>query len=89
MKINIVKKLYLYLHMKICKILNINFIKEYTTVFKYKNKVGYFNHVPALNKRDARKKVRNIIIYSNFFNEVINNKNDIKIIVIKEDDIFE
>ena len=38
MKMGRLKKLYIYLHFKYCKLFNKKMIKEYTAVYKYKNK---------------------------------------------------
>ena len=84
MKIGRLKKIYIYLHYKYCKIFNKKMIKEYTVVYKYKNKVGYFINATGFNKRDCKDKVRTIVFHSNFFNG-IKNKNDIQVIVIENE----
>lgn len=87
MKINRLKKCWIYLHLKYCEIFNKKILTEYITIFKYKNKIGYFINVPAFNKRDAKRKVRDIVKYSDFFvGENIKNVKDIQVIVIKRED---
>lgn len=81
------RKIYINLHIKLCEIFNKKILTEYITVFKYKNKIGYFINVPAFNKRDAKRKVRDIVKYSDFFvGENIKNVKDIQVIVIKRED---
>ena len=88
MRISIWKKMYIYLKMKYCDITGKKMYKHYTTIFKYKNKVGYFKNVLGLNRKDVIEKVRTIIYYSDFFNE-IKNINDIQVIVIESEDYYE
>ena len=84
MKMGRLKKLYIYLHFKYCKIFNKKMIKEYTAVYKYKNKIGYFINATGFNKRDCIDKVRTIVFHSGFFSEM-NNKKDIQVIVIENE----
>ena len=88
MRISILKKMYIYLKMKYCDITGKKMLKEYITVYKYKNKVGYFVGVSGLNKKDVIDKVRTIVYYSDFFNG-IKNKKDIQVIVIEREDTNE
>ena len=81
MKIGRLKKIYIYLHMKYCKITGRKMIKEYTAFYKYKNKVGYFINATGFNKRDCIDKVRTIVFHSNFF-DGLKDKKDIQVIVI-------
>ena len=39
---NILRRIYIRLHMKYCKLFHKKYIREYTAVFKYKNKIDYF-----------------------------------------------
>lgn len=88
MRISILKKMHIYLKMKYCDITGKKMLKEYITVYKYKNKVGYFVGVPGLNKKDVIDKVRTIVYYSDFFYG-IKNKKDIQVIVIEREDTNE
>lgn len=74
--------------MKYCHITDKKMLKHYITIYKYKNKVGYFKHVIGLNKKDAIEKVRILIYNSDFFNE-IKNINDIQVIAIESEDGYE
>lgn len=84
MKIGRLKKNYIYLHMKYCKITGRKMIKEYTAFYKYKNKVGYFINATGFNKRDCIDKVRTIVFHSNFF-DGLKDKKDIQVIVIENE----
>lgn len=86
--INFIKKIYIYIHMKICNITGKKMIKEYVAVYKYKNKIGYFINATGLNKIDAKNKVRTIVFHSDFFNG-IKNKKEIKVLLIKNGDCNE
>lgn len=84
------RKIYIFLHYKWCSLLQKNVLTEYITVFKYRNNVGYFINVPAFNKKDAIRKVREIVKYSDFFyGQKINKLNEIQVIVIKRNDNIE
>ena len=84
MKIGRLKKIYIYLHMKYCKITGRKMIKEYTAFYKYKNKVGYFINATGFNKRDCIDKVRTIVFHSDFF-DGLKDKKDIQVIVIENE----
>jgi hypothetical protein len=83
MKITLRRKLYIYLRMKFCKLTKRSYFDNYTVIYKYKNKISYFNHGVGISKKDAINKVRTIIKYSDFLNGV--NEKDIEIIAIKEE----
>lgn len=85
MKIGILNKLYINLKMTYCDITGKKMLKDYITIFMYKNKVGYYVGVPALNKRDVIDKVRTIVFYSDFF-DGIKNKKDIQVIAIESEE---
>ena len=78
---NILRKIYIRLHMKYCKLFHKKYIREYTAVFKYKNKIDYFINATGFNKRDCIEKVRDVVFNSGFFNG-IKNKKDIQVLVI-------
>ena len=82
---SIIRKLYIFLHMKYCKIFHKKFIKEYTAVFKYKNKIDYFVNATGFNKSDCINKVRDVVFNSGFF-DGIKNKKDIQVIVIENEE---
>lgn len=82
---NIFRKIYINLRMKYCDLFNKKMIKEYTAIYKYKNKIGYFINATGFNKRDCIDKVRTIVFHSDFFNGV-KNKKDIQVIVIENED---
>ena len=84
MKIGRLRKIYIYLHMKFCKITGRKVIKEYTAFYKYKNKVGYFINATGFNKRDCIDKVRTVVFHSNFF-DGLKDKKDIQVIVIENE----
>ena len=81
---NILRKIYIRLHMKYCKLFHKKYIREYTAVFKYKNKIDYFINATGFNKRDCIEKVRDIVFNSGFFDE-ITNKKDIQVIAIENE----
>lgn len=88
MKINRFKKIYLYLHMKLCDITGKKFIKEYIAIYKYKNKIGYFINATGINKRDAKEKVRTIVYHSDFFDD-LKSKKEIEVILIENGELNE
>lgn len=77
MKKNYINKIYISLYMKYCKFTHKKFLKRYIVVYKYGNKIGYFTDAIGINKRDVISKVRVIVFYSGFFND-LKNINDIK-----------
>ena len=87
MKICIIKKIYIYLHMKYCKLRHKKFLKNYIVVFKYKNKIGYFNDAIGLNKKDVIEKTRVLVYHSGFFNGLKNMKK-IQVIAIEREDML-
>lgn len=82
---NILRKIYIYIHIKYCDLFHKKYIKEYTAVFKYKNKIDYFINATGFNKKDCIEKVRDIVFRSGFF-DGIKNKKDIQVIVIENKD---
>lgn len=70
--------------MKFCELTGKKMIKEYTAVYKYKNKIGYFINATGFNKKDCIEKVRTIVFYSDFFNG-IKDKRDMQVIVIENE----
>ena len=84
MKISLLNKIYIFFHIKYCKIFKKRFLKEYLAVYKYKDRIGYFLNVPGLNKKDCIKKVRTVIYNSRFFNG-IKAANDIQVIAIENE----
>ena len=52
MRTSLMKKIYIYLHMKYCDLRHKKFLKSYIVVFKYKNKIGYFTDAIGLNKKN-------------------------------------
>ncbi len=70
--------------MKYCDITHTKFLKLYLVVFKYDNIVDYFKHVPAMSKKDAKEKIKLLILNSKQFE--LKNKKSLQIIVIKEDE---
>lgn len=76
------RKTYIYLYMKYCKLFHKKFMREYTAIFKYGNKIDYFINATGFNKRDCIEKVRDIVYYSDFF-DGIKDKKDIQVIVIE------
>lgn len=84
MKMNLIRKLYLNIRLKYCDIFNKDFYNKYTTIYKYKNTVGYYKHVLAISKKEAKKIVRKLLYSSDFFDA--SNCKDIEVIVIKEAD---
>ena len=85
MKISIIKKLYIYLHMKYCELTHQKFLKSYIVIFKYKNKIGYYTDVIGLNKKDAIGKTRMVVYHSGFFNGLKDMKK-IQVIAIERED---
>ena len=89
MKNTLRRRIYIYLHMKFCELTGKKMIKEYTAIYKYKNKIGYFINATGFNKKDCIEKVRDVVFNSGFFDE-IKNKKDIQVIVIEnEEDNYE
>ena len=86
--IKFIKKVYIYIHMKICKLTGKKMIKEYLAIYKYKNKIGYFINATGFNKKDAKEKVRTIVYHSDFFNG-IKNKKEIEVILIENGELNE
>lgn len=84
MKNTLRRRIYIYLHMKLCELTGKKMIKEYTAVYKYKNKIGYFINATGFNKKDCIEKVRTIVFYSGFFNG-IKDKRDMQVIVIENE----
>ena len=84
MKNTLRRRIYIYLHMKFCELTGKKMIKEYTAVYKYKNKIGYFINATGFNKKDCIEKVRTIVFYSGFFNG-IKDKRDMQVIVIENE----
>lgn len=82
---NFLRKLYISIHIKYCKLFHKKYIREYTAVFKYKNKINYFINATGFNKRDCIEKVRDIVFNSDFF-DGIKNKKDIQVIVIENEE---
>ena len=87
MKTSLMKKIYIYLHMKYCKLRHKKFLKNYIVVFKYKNKIGYFTDAIGLNKRDVIEKTRVLVYHSGFFNGLKNMKK-IQVIAIEREDML-
>jgi len=81
---NLIRKIYIYLHMKYCDLFHKKYLKEYVTVYKYKNKIGYFINATGFNKKDCIDKVRTIVFHSGFFNG-IKTKKDIQVIAIENE----
>ena len=84
MKNTLRRRIYIYLHMKFCELTGKKMIKEYTAIYKYKNKIGYFINATVFNKKDCIEKVRTIVFYSGFFNG-IKDKRDMQVIVIENE----
>ena len=84
MKLSFWRKLYISSYMKYCDITHTKFLKLYLVVFKYDNVVDYFKHVPAMNKKDAKDKIKLLLLNSKLFD--IKDKKTLQIIVIKEDE---
>ena len=70
MRIERLKKLYIYLHMKYCDLTHKKYLKNYIVVFKYKNKIGYFLDAVGISKRDVIDKTRMVVLHSDFFNSL-------------------
>lgn len=87
MKTSLMKKIYIYLHMKYCKLRHKKFLKNYIVVFKYKNKIGYFTDAIGLNKRDVIEKTRVLVYHSGFFNGLKSMKK-IQVIAIEREDML-
>ena len=87
MKVSLMKKIYIYLHMKYCKLRHKKFLKNYIVVFKYKNKIGYFTDAIGLNKKDVIEKTRVLVYHSGFFNGLKNMKK-IQVIAIEREDML-
>lgn len=87
MKTSLMKKIYIYLHMKYCKLRHKKFLKNYIVVFKYKNKIGYFTDAIGLNKKDVIEKTRVLVYHSVFFNGLKNMKK-IQVIAIEREDML-
>lgn len=81
---NMLRKIYIYLHIKYCKLFHKKFIREYIAVFKYKNKVDYFLNATGFNKKDCIEKVRDLVYNSGFF-DGIKDKREIQVIVIENE----
>ena len=82
---NILRKIYIYIYSKYCKLFNKKLIKKYIAIFKYKNKISYFINATGFNKRDCIEKVRLVVFKSNFFCG-IKDKKDIQVIVIEDEE---
>ena len=82
MKKKLINKIYLRIYMKYCKLRHKNFLKHYITVYKYKNKIGYFTDAIGISKRDVISKVRVLVYYSGFFDEIKSLKETKKIKVV-------
>ena len=87
MKTSLMKKIYVYLHMKYCKLRHKKFLKNYIVVFKYKNRIGYFTDAIGLNKKDVIEKTRVLVYHSGFFNGLKNMK-EIQVIAIEREDML-
>ena len=87
MKTSLMKKIYIYLHMKYCKLRHKKFLKNYIVVFKYKNRIGYFTDAIGLNKKDVIEKTRVLVYHSGFFNGLKNMK-EIQVIAIEREDML-
>ena len=85
MKPNIIKKIYIYIHMKYCELTHQKFLKNYIVIFKYKNKIGYFTDAIGLNKKDVIEKTRMVVYHSGFFNGLKDMKK-IQVIAIERED---
>ena len=85
MKKSLFKRIYIYLHMKICNITKQKFLKNYIVVFKYNNKIGYFTDAIGLNKKDVIKKTRVLVYNSSFFDDLEDHKK-IQVIAIERED---
>ena len=85
MKICIIKKIYIYLHMKYCELTHKKFLKNYIVIFKYKNRIGYYTDVIGLNKKDAIEKTRMVVYHSGFFDGLKDMKK-IQVIAIERED---
>lgn len=81
MKTSYINRIYISLYMRYCKLTNKKFLKRYIVIYKHGNKIGYFTDAIGINKRDVISKVRILIFYSGFFND-LKNINDIKKIEI-------
>ena len=87
MKVSLMKRIYIYLHMKYCDLRHKKFLKSYIVVFKYKNKIGYFTDAIGLNKKDVIEKTRVLVYHSGFFNGLKNMKK-IQVIAIEREDML-
>ena len=85
MKLNIIKRIYIYIHMKYCDSTNQKFLKNYIVIFKYKNKIGYFTDAIGLNKKDVIEKTRMVVYHSGFFDGLKDMKK-IQVIAIERED---
>lgn len=85
MKTSIIKKIYIYLHMKYCELTHQKLLKSYIVIFKYKNKIGFFTDAIGLNKKDVIEKTRMVVYHSGFFNGLKDMKK-IQVIVIERED---
>ena len=85
MKKSLFKRIYIYLHMKICNITKQKFLKNYIVVFKYNNKIGYFTDAIGLNKKDVIEKTRVLVYNSSFFDDLEDQKK-IQVIAIESED---
>lgn len=83
MKRNIVEKIYIWGLVRLSRLTRINMYHHYIVVFKYDNKIDYFKHVLALNKMDAKKIIKTLLM-SDLYD--IKDKKTITIIVIKENE---
>lgn len=85
MKKSLFKRIYIYLHMKICNITKQKFLKNYIVVFKHNNKIGYFTDAIGLNKKDVIEKTRVLVYNSSFFDDLEDQKK-IQVIAIESED---
>lgn len=88
MRKNLIDKIYIMIYMKYCKIRHKRFLKRFTVVYKFKNKIGYFTDAIGMNKKNVISKARVLIYYSGFFDEIKNFRdiNKIDIIAIEMED---
>ena len=84
-RIKIFKKWKIYLYLKYCNLLGKKYFKNYITIFKYKNKIGYYTNVIGINKKDAIEKTRMVAYHSGFFNGLKDLKK-IQVIAIESED---
>lgn len=85
MKIFFLKKIKMYLYLKYCNLTGKKYFKNYITIFKYKNKIGYYTNVIGFNKKDAIEKTRMVAYHSGFFYGLKDMKK-IQVIAIESED---